>query len=183
MTLDKNSRLVVILVAAACVMGGLAFVAIPLYHKFCALTGFGGTARRAYAASKTLSSKVMRVHFDANTQAIPWTFKPDQPYKDTQVGKTTMMYFTVTNTSSQTITGRASYNILPDTMGPYFMKLQCFCFQNQTLKPGESRQFPVVYFLDPKLTKDEDTKDVPDVTLSYTFFTAKDSDGAAQQSQ
>ncbi len=168
--MKRNGRLVLILAAAAVFMGGMAFFAIPLYHKFCELTGTGGTARRAYAASKTLADKTMRVHFDANTSAIPWSFKADQPYQDVRVGKTNVAYFKVTNTAGHDITGRASYNILPDTMGPYFMKLQCFCFQNQTLKPGESRSFPVVYFLDPKLMKDGDTKGSSDVTLSYTFF-------------
>ncbi len=171
--MTKNTRLVLILVAAVVFMGGMAFVALPLYHKFCELTGFNGTARRATEASKVITNKVMRVHFDANTSAIPWTFKADQPYQDTRVGKTTLAYFTVTNTSDHPVTGRASYNILPDTMGAYFMKLQCFCFTNQTLKPGESRQFPVVYFLDPKLMKDQDTQDLSEVTLSYTFFEVK----------
>ncbi len=172
--MNKNGRLVLILAVAAVFMGGMAFFAIPLYHKFCELTGVNGTARRAYAASATLSDKMMRVHFDANTEAIPWTFKAEKPFQDVRVGKTNVAFFKVTNTSDHAITGRASYNILPDTMGPYFMKLQCFCFQNQTLKPGESRSFPVVYFLDPKLTKDSDTKTLPDVTLSYTFFEVKD---------
>ena len=172
--MTQNRRLVLILVAAAVFMGGMAFFAIPLYHKFCELTGTNGTARRAYAASKIVTNRMMRVHFDANTEAIPWAFKAEQPYQDVRVGKTNVAYFQVTNTSDHVVTGRASYNILPDTMGPYFMKLQCFCFQNQTLKPGESRPFPVVYFLDPKLTRDTDTKALPDVTLSYTFFEVKD---------
>ena len=172
--MNRNSRLVLILVAAVVFMGAMAFFAIPLYHKFCELTGTNGTARRAYAASKTVANKTMRVHFDANTEAIPWTFKAEKPYQDVRVGKTNVAFFTVTNTADHAVTGRASYNILPDTMGPYFMKLQCFCFTNQTLKPGETRSFPVVYFLDPKLVKDTDTQGLPDVTLSYTFFEVKD---------
>ena len=172
--MNRNSRLVLILVAAVVFMGGMAFFAIPLYHKFCELTGTNGTARRAYAASKTVANKTMRVHFDANTETIPWTFKAEKPYQDVRVGKTNVAFFMVTNTADHAVTGRASYNILPDTMGPYFMKLQCFCFTNQTLKPGETRSFPVVYFLDPKLVKDTDTQALPDVTLSYTFFEVKD---------
>lgn len=172
--MNRNNRLVLILVAAAVFMGTMAFFALPLYHKFCELTGTNGTARRAYAASKIVTDRMMRVHFDANTEAIPWTFKPDKPYQDVRVGKTNVAFFQVTNTSDQPVTGRASYNILPDTMGPYFMKLQCFCFTNQTLKPGETRTFPVVYFLDPKLMKDSDTQGLPGVTLSYTFFQIKD---------
>ena len=172
--MNKNNRLVLILVVAAVFMGTMAFFALPLYHKFCELTGTNGTARRAYAASKVVTNRMMRVHFDANTEAIPWTFQAEKPFQDVRVGKTNVAFFKVTNTAGHDVTGRASYNILPDTMGPYFMKLQCFCFTNQTLKPGETRTFPVVYFLDPKLMKDGDTQGLPDVTLSYTFFEVKD---------
>ena len=175
-----HARIVWMLVGALVVMGGLAYASIPLYRAFCSATGFNGEARRAREAPRYAVNKMMRVHFDANTNAIPWTFKPTVPYLDTQVGKTKLMTFTVTNTSNRTVTGRASFNVLPDTMGAYFMKLQCFCFQDQTLKPGESRQFPVVYFLDPKLMSDPDTKSLPDVTLSYTFFESKTASGTAK---
>lgn len=179
MALTAKNRTVLWLVGALGAMIALTVASVPLYRAFCQATGFNGTARRAKQELATTAavSKVMRVHFDANTNAIPWKFTPDVPYLDTQVGKTKIAYFTVTNTSQQALTGKASYNILPDTMGPYFLKLQCFCFQNETLQPGESRHFQVVYYLDPKLVKDNDTKDVPDVTLSYTFFQVKD-DGA-----
>ncbi len=182
MAMTGKNRTVLWLVGALAVMITLTAVSVPLYRAFCSATGFNGTARRAKQELATTAAvnKVMRVHFDANTNAIPWTFKPDAPYLDTQVGRTKIAYFSVTNTSNQTITGRASYNILPDTMGKYFMKLQCFCFQNDTLKPGESRQFQVVYFLDPKLTKDDDTRDIGDVTLSYTFFQPRDGDATAK---
>ena len=178
--MHRNHRVALYLVGALVVMIALTAASVPLYRAFCSATGFNGTARRARQAlaSSAAINRTMRVHFDANTNAIPWTFKPDQPSLDTQVGKTKMIYFTVTNHAPTAVTGRASYNILPDTMGPYFMKLQCFCFQNQTLQPGESRQFPVVYFLDPKLIQDVDTRDLTDVTLSYTFFTAKDADAS-----
>ncbi|MBW8882846.1 MAG: cytochrome c oxidase assembly protein, partial [Asticcacaulis sp.] len=111
--------------------------------------------------------------FDTNTNGVNWTFKPEKEHLDTRVGKTAMMYFTVTNRSDHPVTGRAAFNVLPDTMGPYFRKLQCFCFTDQTLQAGESKTFPMVYFLDPELLKNEDTKTVPDVTLSYTFFESK----------
>ena len=182
MAMSPKNRTVLWLVGTLGVMIALTAVSVPLYRAFCSATGFNGTARRASKelAASAAVDKTMRVHFDANINAIPWRFKPDAPYLDTQVGKTKIAYFTVTNTSDQTVTGRASYNILPDTMGPYFMKLQCFCFQNETLKPGESRQFQVVYFLDPKLMQDPDTKGIGDVTLSYTFFTARDDGSAAK---
>jgi len=150
-----------------------SFAAIPLYRLFCPFAVQTGTQAKAKEAPKTASGQVMRIHFDANTNGIPWLFKADQAYQNVRVGKTALAYFTVTNTADHPVTGRADYNVLPDTMHPYFLKLQCFCFQDQTLKPGESRRFPVVYFLDPKLRSDTDTRDVRDVTLSYTFFQIK----------
>jgi cytochrome c oxidase assembly protein subunit 11 len=179
--MNKNTKVVLYLVGTLVVMGGLAYASVPLYRAFCSATGFNGTARRAAAAPKVAVDKFMRVRFDANARDIPWSFKPDEPYLDTQVGRTKMINFTVTNNGKTPITGRASYNILPDTMGAYFMKLQCFCFQNQTLQPGESKQFPVVYYLDPKLVTDPDTKTLPEVTLSYTFFEVKDAAAAAKK--
>ena len=182
MAMAPKHRTALWLVGALGLMLVLTAVSVPLYRAFCSATGFNGTARRATKelAATAAIDKVMRVHFDANTNAIPWSFKPDVPYLDTQVGKTKIAYFTVTNKSATAITGRASYNILPDTMGAYFLKLQCFCFQNETLKPGESKQFQVVYYLDPKLVKDPDTRNLPDVTLSYTFFEAKNGDETAK---
>ena len=174
MTISKNARMVLYLTGTLLVMCALVAVSVPMYRAFCNATGFNGTARKALAAPRVATNQIMRVHFDANTNGIPWHFKADRPYLDTRVGKTAMMTFSVTNTGKVPITGRASYNILPDTMGPYFMKLQCFCFQDQTLQPGESRSFPVVYFLDPKLMSNSDTRNVPDVTLSYTFFQVKE---------
>jgi cytochrome c oxidase assembly protein subunit 11 len=179
--MNKNTRVVLYLVGTLVAMGGLAYASVPLYRAFCSATGFNGTARKAIAAPTVAADKVMRVRFDANTRGMPWTFAPDVPYLDSQVGRTKKVNFTVTNTGKTPITGRASYNILPDTMGPYFMKLQCFCFQNQTLQPGESKQFPVVYYLDPKLMTDPDTKTLPEVTLSYTFFEAKDATTEAKK--
>ena len=171
--MNKNSRLVLILVGAFALMLCASFAAVPLYRLFCPFAVQTGAQARAKSAPKIASSQLMRIHFDANTNGIPWAFKADQSSQVVRVGKTALAYFTVTNTADHPVTGRADYNVLPDTMHPYFLKLQCFCFQDQTLKPGESRTFPVVYFLDPKLRSDVDTRDVLDVTLSYTFFEVK----------
>jgi len=173
--MNRNTRVALFLVVAFVAMVGLAFATVPLYRAFCSATGFNGTARRARGelADMKPTDDIIRVHFDSNTHGISWTFKPEKPYMDTRVGRTALMNFTVRNNSDRPVTGRAAYNVLPDTMGAYFMKLQCFCFTDQTLQPGESRTFPVVFFLDPKLLKDPDTRDVPDVTLSYTFFEVK----------
>lgn len=166
----SHAKVVLSLIGAFLFMCAAVAVAVPLYRLFCPLSIQTGARNRAREAPKVVTNRMMRVHFDSNTAAIPWTFKPDQPYQDVRVGKTAMAYFTVTNNAKTAVTGRATYNILPDTMHAYFLKLQCFCFTDQTLQPGETKQFPVVYFLDPKLLKDPDTKTVPDVTLSYTFF-------------
>jgi cytochrome c oxidase assembly protein subunit 11 len=167
---NKNSRLVLMLVGAFAFMLCASFAAVPIYRLFCPFAVQTGAQARARSAPKIIARQLVRVHFDANTNGIPWAFKADQSSQVVRVGKTTLAYFTVTNTADHPVTGRADYNVLPDTMHPYFLKLQCFCFQDQTLGPHESRTFPVVYFLDPKLRGDVDTRDVHDVTLSYTFF-------------
>ncbi|WP_236621664.1 cytochrome c oxidase assembly protein [Asticcacaulis benevestitus] len=176
-SMSKNTRVVLSLVGALVFMGGLAYASVPLYRAFCNATGFNGTARKAkatLAGIHTDSNSIVRVRFDTNTNGVPWSFKPEKKYVDTRVGKTALIYFTVKNNADHPITARATYNVLPDTMGPYFMKTQCFCFQDMTLQAGESLKIPVVYFLDPKLMTNTDTKSVGDVTLSYTFFESKD---------
>ena len=171
--LSKNGRMVVYLLAAFLSMCALVAVAVPLYKAFCPTTTQTGARNRVANAPKVAANRIITVHFDSNTNAIPWTFKPDQPSQRTRVGKTAMMYFTITNHGDRPITGRATYNVLPVMMHAYFMKLQCFCFTDMTLLPGESRHLPVVYFLDPELMKNRDLTDMPDVTLSYTFFEVK----------
>jgi cytochrome c oxidase assembly protein subunit 11 len=172
--MNRNTKVALWLVAGLVFMGGLAFASVPLYRAFCNATGFGGTAMRADEAPKVATDVIVRVHFDTNTNGLPWTFKAEKPYQDIRIGKTAMMYFTVTNTADRPVTGRAVFNVLPDTMGPYYRKLQCFCFEDQTLQAGESKTFPMVYFLDPELLKNIDTRTVRDVTLSYTFFESKE---------
>lgn len=172
--MNKNTRVVLWLVLGVVVMGGLAYASVPLYRAFCQMTGFAGTPVKAESLSAEVESdRIIQVHFDTNTNGVPFTFKVEKPVQRTRVGKTAMMKFTVTNTSDRPITGRAVFNVLPDTMGPYFRKLQCFCYENQIFQPGESREFPMVYFLDPELLKNPDTRKLTDVTLSYTFYESK----------
>jgi cytochrome c oxidase assembly protein subunit 11 len=176
MALSRNSRVVLSLLGALLVMCGLTAVSVPLYRAFCNATGFNGTARKAkatLAAIQTPGKAIVRVRFDTNTNGVPWSFKAEKPYFDTRVGKSAMVWFDVKNNADHPVTARATYNVLPDTMGAYFMKTQCFCFNDVTLQPGESQRFPVVYFLDPKLMSNTDTQTVSDVTLSYTFFQSK----------
>lgn len=160
------------LISAVVVFGmtGAAFAAVPLYKRFCQLTGFDGTVRKAEAAPTQVLDRKLLIRFDANVRGVPWDFAPDQPTQTLQIGKTGLAFFHVKNNSDKPITGHAAYNVVPESAAKYFQKLQCFCFTDQTLQPGQSMDFPVVYFVDPKYVSDPDTKDYGDVTLSYTFF-------------
>lgn len=163
-------RLALILGCFSLGMLGLAFASVPLYRMFCDVTGFNGATRKASAPLNAETPIDVKVRFDVNTRDIDWDFKPEKPSQAIKVGKTALAYFTVTNHSPISVTGRATYNVLPEEMGGYFMKMECFCFTDQTLKPGETKKFPMVYYLDPEMLKDIDTKNVRDITLSYTFF-------------
>ena len=160
------------LISAAVVLGmtGAAFAAVPLYKTFCQLTGFDGTPRRAEVAPTQVLERKLLVRFDANVRGMPWDFAPDQATQSVQIGKTGLAFFRVTNHSSKPVTGHAAYNVTPEGAAKYFQKLECFCFTDQTLQPGQSMDFPVVYFVDPKFAADPDTMDGQDITLSYTFF-------------
>lgn len=160
------------LISAVVVFGmtGAAFAAVPLYRRFCQLTGFDGTVRKAEAAPTQTLDKTLVIRFDANVRGVPWEFAPDQTSQTVKIGKTGLAFFHVKNTSDKPVTAHAAYNVVPESAARYFQKLQCFCFTDQTLQPGQSADFPVVYFVDPKYASDPDTKNEPDITLSYTFF-------------
>ena len=160
------------IVSAVVVLGmtGAAFAAVPLYRTFCQLTGFDGTVRKAEAAPTQVLDKTLVIRFDANVRGVPWEFAPDQTSQTVKIGSTGLAFFHVKNTSSKPVTAHAAYNVVPESAAKYFEKLQCFCFTDQTLQPGQSADFPVVYFVDPKYVSDPDTKNEQDVTLSYTFF-------------
>ena len=151
-------------------MTGAAFAAVPLYRTFCQLTGFDGTVRKAEAAPSQVLDKTLVIRFDANVRGVPWDFAPDQTSQTVKIGKTGLAFFHVKNQSDKPVTAHAAYNVVPESAAKYFQKLECFCFTDQTLQPGQSADFPVVYFVDPKYVTDPDTKNEPDITLSYTFF-------------
>jgi cytochrome c oxidase assembly protein subunit 11 len=174
--MNKNTRLMLWLVGAFFLSLGMAYAAVPLYRAFCQATGIDGRGKRVSEASVqnvAVAAQAVRVHFDTNVNDLNWRFTVEKPYIDTPIGKTSVVNFTVSNTSTKALTGRATYNVLPDTAGPYFLKIECFCFTDQTLKPGETKTFPVVFFLDPKMLGNVDTKKLNDITLSYTFFESK----------
>jgi cytochrome c oxidase assembly protein subunit 11 len=151
-------------------MVGLAFASAPLYRAFCEATGFGGTPLRAEKAPGAVAGEVS-VRFDANTHpGLPWRFEPEQTKVEIKPGAQTKIFYRAQNLSARTWTGQAAYNVSPDQVGKYFKKIQCFCFTEQTLKAGETVDMPVVFFVDPKIKQDPDTRDIDEITLSYTFY-------------
>jgi cytochrome c oxidase assembly protein subunit 11 len=151
-------------------MVGLAFASVPLYRMFCELTGFDGTPARAASAPGAVAGQI-GVRFDANVHpGLPWRFEPEQQTVRIQPGAQTKIFYRAQNLSARAWTGQAAYNVSPDQVGKYFKKIQCFCFNEQTLKAGQTVDMPVVFFVDPKIKQDPDTRDVDEITLSYTFY-------------
>lgn len=170
---DGRGRTALLAVLMAIAMLGLGFAAVPLYRLFCAATGFNGTTQRALLGTRTiaLAGRTVVIGFDANrSPGLPWTFAPETPEQTVTIGAKNMAFFTATNLSDHPVTGRATFNVQPDVAGRYFTKIQCFCFTEQTLKPGQTVRMPVVFYVDPRIVDDEDARDVEKITLSYTFY-------------
>lgn len=179
----RNGATAVLLASVVVGMVGLAFASVPLYRIFCAATGFGGTTQRAAAAPATVAGAVVTVRFDAETAPeLPWDFRPLTGSVQVHLGEQREVFFRATNRSAAAVTGTATFNVTPTKSGIYFDKLQCFCFTEQLLGPGESRDMGVTFFVDPDLVKDPGTRDVRTITLSYTMFRKPDSDKPAQPS-
>jgi cytochrome c oxidase assembly protein subunit 11 len=155
-------------------MTGLAFAAVPLYALFCRVTGFGGTPMIATEAAGRVSDRVFTVRLDANVApGLGWTFVPEQPFVTVRAGETATVFFKVHNIGTDQSAGMATFNVQPDIIGGYFNKLQCFCFNEMVLKPGETLDAPVVFFVDPAVETNHDLDRVATLSLSYTFFPAK----------
>jgi cytochrome c oxidase assembly protein subunit 11 len=173
----RNATMVALLGAVALGMVGLSFASVPLYRIFCQATGFGGTTQRAAAAPAKISDAVVTVRFDAETAPdLGWEFRPLQNEVRVHPGEQHQVFFRAVNHSAQTVTGSATFNVTPTKTGIYFDKLQCFCFSEQQLKPGESKDMGVVFFVDPDLLQDPNTREVRTITLSYTMFRAHGTD-------
>jgi cytochrome c oxidase assembly protein subunit 11 len=160
-------------VAAAIVVGmtGMAFAAVPLYQAFCRVTGYGGTTQQATAAPAHILDRTIEVRFDSNiAPGLPVEFEPKQLSERLRIGETGLAFYRVRNLSNEPVVARATYNVTPHVAGQYFAKLECFCFQDRTLAPGEEAELPVVFFVDPELVSDPDTAEIGTLTLSYTFF-------------
>lgn len=172
-SIDARNRRVGLLAALiVAAMVGLAFASVPLYRIFCEATGFDGTTGRAAAApGASRAAGSMSVRFDANVDPkLAWRFEPEQERVAIRPGAKTQIYYDATNLTARTITGQAVFNVTPTQAGKYFNKIACFCFSEQTLKPGEHVRMPVVFFVDPRLKSDPDTRDIDEITLSYTFY-------------
>jgi cytochrome c oxidase assembly protein subunit 11 len=168
---QRNGRTAAVMAAIVLFMVGLAFASVPLYRIFCQATGFDGTTQRAAAAPGPIAGKQVSIRFDANTSpALPWRFRPERNTQIATIGAREMAVFDAKNLSARTITGSAAFNVSPTQAGKYFTKIQCFCFSQQTLKPGEEARMPVIFFVDPKFATDPDTSDISEITLSYTFY-------------
>ena len=160
-----------ILGGVVCAMVGLAFGAVPLYTLFCQVTGFGGTTQVAEEAPAEIGERLVTIRFNADTaRDLPWHFKPEQREMTVRVGEMAMAVYNAVNQSDRALVGSSTFNVTPVKAGAYFNKIECFCFEEQTLAPGERADFPVSFFVDPDIVEDRRLDDVTTITLSYTFF-------------
>jgi cytochrome c oxidase assembly protein subunit 11 len=167
---DRNRTVALRAALFGLAMLALAFASVPLYRVFCQVTGFGGTTMKADAAPGAVAGRI-GVRFDANIDPrLPWKFEPVQETVRIHPGGRTTIYYQATNYTARSTTGQAIFNVTPESAGKYFSKIECFCFTEQTLKPGESVKMPVIFFVDPKLRDDPDTRHIDEITLSYTFY-------------
>ena len=169
------------LVAAVCalvvvLMIGASYAAVPFYNWFCRATGFNGTTQVASSApSAAPLARKIAVRFDSNVAGgLPWKFAPEQTEIEVKIGEVVTVFYTVTNQSARTTTGQAAYNVAPLTVGAYFSKINCFCFTEQTMAPGEKREMPVVFYVDPSIVNDSDNDGLNSITLSYTFYPVRE---------
>lgn len=169
----RNRRTMAAMALVGLSMLGLGFASVPLYRIFCEQTGFGGTTQRAQAgvAVREATGHQLSIRFDSNVQpGMPWQFHPEHPTQAVTVGAKSMAIFVAKNMSDRPVTGSASFNVTPTQAGAYFTKIQCFCFTQQTLQPGQEVRMPVLYYVDPKILDDPDNRDTQEITLSYTFY-------------
>jgi cytochrome c oxidase assembly protein subunit 11 len=157
-------------------MVGASYAAVPFYNWFCRATGFNGTTQVATSApSDAPLQRKISVRFDANVgPGLPWKFEPEQNEIEVRIGEVVTVFYTVTNQAARATTGVAAYNVAPLTVGAYFQKINCFCFTEQTMGPGEKREMPVVFYVDPQLAKDSENDTLKTITLSYTFYPVRD---------
>ena len=175
----RNRRTLGGLAVLIVAMGMLTYASVPLYQLFCQVTGYGGTTQVADSASGTMTERRITVRFDASVNpALDWTFLPAQRSLELNVGENALAFYQAENRSDETIVGTATFNVTPDKAGQYFNKVDCFCFTEQVLLPGQQADLPVSFFIDPMIEDDPNLQDVSTITLSYTFFRAEDQSAA-----
>jgi cytochrome c oxidase assembly protein subunit 11 len=158
------------LVGLVLTMGALSFAAVPFYDWFCRVTGYGGTTQTAIAPSDQVIDREITVHFDASKElGMPWDFRAVEPKMVVKLGQNALAFYEAHNPTDRVIAGTASYNVSPPMAGIHFIKIECFCFTQQVLQPGETVRMPVSFFVDPALALDPEASQIPEITLSYTF--------------
>lgn len=169
---QKNARTALIMALIVAGMVGLAFASVPLYRLFCQVTGFGGTTQmRVGGEAPGAIGERVTVRFDATTSsALPWRFRQEENQMDVAIGARNIAFYTAKNLSAQPVAGTATFNVTPTTAGKYFAKIQCFCFTEQVLQPGEEMRMPVIFYVDPAILDDPDASRISEITLSYTFY-------------
>lgn len=169
--MKQNKKMALAVVALLMSMTLLSFAAVPIYNLFCKVTGFGGTTQRVYANSSVKGTKKITVHFDSNVSPeLKWRFVPMQRSVDMIPGENVLVFYYSKNLSEEDIVGTALYNVTPQKAGKYFNKIHCFCFEEQLLRAGQEVNMPVTFYIDPEIETDPDTKDIEEITLSYSFF-------------
>ena len=167
---SANAKLAVGLLTVAIGMVGLSFAAVPLYEIFCQITGYGGTTQRAEEEAERTLERTVIVRFDSNISGLPWAFRPAEPQIEVKLGETALISYIAENTGARPTTGTATFNVQPTIAGYYFNKMECFCFNEQELQPGERVEMPVQFFVSPDLADDRELDGTRTITLSYTFF-------------
>ena len=181
---NPHRKTALTLLSIVVIMVGLSFAAVPFYDWFCRVTGYGGTTAVAAEASQNSIDRTITVRFDASLAAgMPWTFKPEVTAMKVKIGENGLAFFEASNPTDQTVAGTASYNVAPYSAGSYFVKVHCFCFEQQILQPGERVDMPVSFYVDPSILDDPDAKDLKEITLSYTFHTTELPKGQAEARQ
>ncbi|MBY5931878.1 cytochrome c oxidase assembly protein [Tateyamaria omphalii] len=171
MRLEGPTKTVAQTVGLVVVMGGLAWASVPFYDWFCRVTGFGGTPGVSEVANEEILDQTIKVRFDASLERnMPWTFTPEVREMELRIGETGLAFYEAYNPTDKPVAGSASYNVAPYEAGGFFSKIDCFCFEEQVLQPGERVMMPVTFYVDPEIVTDRDAKYVHTITLSYTFY-------------
>ena len=182
--MPSNNKTLIILSGVGVAMLGLGFASDPLYDTFCKVTGYGGTPKIAEDNLSEIIDRTVTVEFDSNISGgLPWEFRADQRRMDVKLGQSGLAYYTVENVSDEVLTGVANFNVMPIKTAPYFIKTDCFCFEEQTIQPGETLNLPVIFFVDPQMDEDKRLNEIKTITLSYTFFPTEEGTMPAKEAK